>query len=72
MSGRISKFEITFVDNECFNRSCDVKDICTHYSNNPTSDQRDKFIECPCIQCNFFSDSRELTADETTDTVTSY
>jgi len=65
MSGRIRDFNITFVDNQCFNTRCDVNDICKHYSETATADQRKRFIVIPCIQCNFFSDSRTIeTSDE--------
>jgi len=43
----------------CLNTRCDSNSICNHYSEDATSEQRDRFIVNPCIQCNSFLDNRE-------------
>lgn len=66
MSGRIKDFKITFVDDQCFNTMCDVNDICKHYSETATSEQRVAFMIVPCLYCKLFSDTRTVTPDTST------
>jgi len=66
MSANLRDFEITFVDGKCFNNVCFVRDICKHYHEDPTSEQKIQMMEVPCEKCNLFSDNRTVTIDTTT------
>ena len=64
MSERLTNIDSVFMDNSCFNNRCDVKDICKHYNENPTADQRKRYPVTPCQRCKAFSDNREVVAEE--------
>lgn len=63
MSGRLTKFKITPVNNKCFNTFCDARMYCGHYSSTPTSEESSTFIKVSCEFCDYFKDNREYVLD---------
>jgi hypothetical protein len=52
-------FNITLVDNKCFNYLCYAKNYCSLYDKKPTYIQQIQFTPISCSQCRDFIDNRK-------------